>query len=91
MPLLETRFSGEAPGFAEHAWSGDEPRIVMYLHRHGEGEVLYNTLGHCRGKYDMRPIMDEYPVVERCSWELPVFYELLRRGLRWAVGGLEAV
>ena len=46
MPLLETRFSGKAPGFAEYSWSGDEPRIVMYLHRHG---------------------------------------------LRWAVGGLEAV
>ena len=23
--------------------------------------------------------------------ELPVFYDLLRRGLRWAIGGLEAV
>ena len=60
----------------------------MYLHRYGQGEVLYLTLGHCRGKYDMRPLMDEYPVVERCSWELPVFYDLLRRGLRWAKGEL---
>ena len=90
-PLLETRFSGDAPGFAESSWPADEPRLVMYLHPYGQGEVLYLTLGHCRGKYDMRPIMDEYPVVERCSWELPVFYELLRRGLRWAQGGLPAV
>jgi type 1 glutamine amidotransferase len=57
---------------------------VLYLRRVGRGEVLYNTLGHCRGRYDMRPIMDVYPRVERCAWEKPVFYELLRRGLAWA-------
>ena len=90
-PLLETRFTGNAPGFAEKSFPDDEPRLVMYLHPHGQGEVLYLTLGHCRGKYDMRPIMDEYPVVERCSWELPVFYELLRRGIRWSCGGVEAI
>ena len=90
-PLLQTRFTGKAVGFAEEDWPADEPRLVMYTHPYGKGEVLYLTLGHCRGKYDMRPIMDEYPVVERCSWELPVFYELLRRGLRWAKGGLPAV
>jgi len=42
--------------------------------------VLYCTLGHCRGKYDMRPMIDEYPAVERGSWKLPVYHELLRRG-----------
>jgi uncharacterized protein len=85
-PLLETRFSGEAPGFAEHTWSDDAPRLVMYLHPVGRGSVLYLTLGHCRGRYDMRPLMDVYPRVERCSWELPVFHELLRRTLAWAAG-----
>jgi type 1 glutamine amidotransferase len=82
--LLETRFAGEAPGFVEKDWEGDAPRLVMYLRRVGRGAVLYNTLGHCRGKYDMRPIMDVYPRVERCAWQEPVYYELLRRGLRWA-------
>ncbi len=91
VPLLETRFTGEAPGFVERSWPADDPRLVMYLHPYGQGEVLYLTLGHCRGKYDMQPLIDEYPFVERCSWELPVFYELLRRSLRWAKGGLEAV
>ena len=56
----------------------------MYLHPVGAGSVLYLTLGHCRGHYDMRPVMDYYPRVERGSWELPVFYDLVRRGLRWA-------
>lgn len=82
--LLETRFSGEAPGFAEHAWHDDAPRPVMYLHPAGAGCVLYLTLGHCRGRFDMRPLMDVYPRVERGAWETPEFHELLRRGLRWA-------
>ena len=88
--LLETRFSGEATGFIEKDWPGDEARLVMYLHREGQGEVLYLTLGHCRGKYDMQPMVAEYPQVERGSWEVPAYYELLRRGLNWAVGRLEA-
>jgi type 1 glutamine amidotransferase len=85
-PLLETRYKGEAPGFREKDWPHEESRLVMYLHPYGRGEVLYLTLGHCRGRYDMQPLIDEYPQIERCSWELPVFYELLRRGLRWARG-----
>jgi type 1 glutamine amidotransferase len=86
--LLDTTYSGEAQGFVEKSWRGSEPHPVMYLHPFGAGEVLYLTLGHCRGKYDMRPLIAEYPRVERCSWQLPVFYELLRRGLRWARGTL---
>ena len=82
--LLETRFSGSAPGFVAHDWSTDERRLVMYLHEHGGGRVLYLTLGHCRGHYDMQPMLDYYASVERGSWNLPVFYQLLRRGVRWA-------
>ena len=82
--LLHTNFTGEAPGFIEHDWSRDEPRPVMYLKQIGAGEVLYLTLGHARGRYDMRPLMKEYPNVERGSWKEPAFYELLRRSLRWA-------
>ena len=82
--LLHTRFVGKAPGFTAEDWSRDERRLVMYLHRHGEGEVLYCTLGHCRGRYDMQPMIEDYPSVERGSWQLPVFHELLRRGIRWA-------
>lgn len=89
LPLLETRFSGKAPGFVEEDWSGDDPHLVMYLRPLGRGAVLYNTLGHCRGHYDMQPVMDWYPRVERCAWELPTYYELLRRGLRWCLGELD--
>lgn len=81
--LLDTEYSGDAPGFRESEWHDDTPRPVYYIHRVGEGEVLYLNLGHCRGHYDMRPLMDYYPQIERGSWEKPEYYELLRRGLRY--------
>jgi type 1 glutamine amidotransferase len=87
VPLLHTTWRGEARGFVESDWTqGTDRHLVMYLRQLGEGAVLYNTLGHCRGHYDMRPIMSYYPRIERCSWEQPAFYELLRRSLRWARG-----
>ncbi|MDP9463589.1 MAG: ThuA domain-containing protein [Actinomycetota bacterium] len=90
VPLLHTMFHGTARGFEESDWTaGDPQHLVMYLRPLGEGGVLYNTLGHCRGHYDMVPISAYYPNIDRCSWELPVFYELLRRSLRWARGQTE--
>lgn len=88
VPLLETSYSGSADGFKESDWSDADRHLVMYLRMLGKGGVLYNTLGHCRGHYDMQPVMDYYPTIERCSWELPEYYELLRRGLRWCLGEL---
>ena len=86
-PLLHTTWQGDARGFVEHDWSSGESRhLVMYVRPLGDGAVLYNTLGHCRGHYDMAPVLDYYPRVERCSWDRPVYYELLRRSLRWARG-----
>jgi type 1 glutamine amidotransferase len=88
VPLLETRFAGEAPGFALRDWRGADRHLVAYLRPFGQGAVLYCTLGHCRGHHDMRPVMDWYPRVERGSWERPEYLELLRRGVRWALGEL---
>ncbi len=81
--LLETRFTGKATGFVEEDWPDDEPRPVYYINRVGDGEVLYLNLGHCRGHYDMQPMMEFYPNIERGSWERPEFYELLRRGIAY--------
>nr|MCU0261320.1 ThuA domain-containing protein [Ilumatobacteraceae bacterium] len=86
-PLLHTSWQGDAAGFAEHDWTTTDPEhLVMYLRPLGQGAVLYNTLGHCRGHYDMVPVVDYYPRIERCSWEQPAYYELLRRSIRWARG-----
>jgi hypothetical protein len=81
--LLDTEFGGEAKGFVEDQWPKAR-HPVFYLHPVGKGSVLYLTLGHCRGHYDMQPMIDFYPQPEKGSWALPVFYDLLRRGMDWA-------
>ena len=86
-PLLHTTWSGTARGFVESDWTGGTDRhLVMYVRELGAGAVLYNTLGHCRGHYDMVPVVDFYPKIERGSWDQPAYAELLRRSLRWARG-----
>jgi hypothetical protein len=31
----------------------------------------------------MQPLLEWWPQIDRCSWDLPVFHTLLRRGLTW--------
>jgi len=81
--LLDAGFEGEATGFVRSRWRHAR-HPVMYLRELGRGAVLYLTLGHCRGHYDLQPLMDYWPTVDRCAWDLPVFHRLLRRGLAWA-------
>ena len=81
--LLDAECTEPGTGFVEAADApGTHP--VLYIKRHGAGAVLYLTLGHCRGHYDLQPLADWWPTVDRCAWDLPVFYTLLRRGLEWA-------
>ena len=86
--LLDTEYGGEAPGFVENSWEKAR-HPVFYIHETGDGAVLYLTLGHCRHHYDMQPMMDYWPSVDRCAWDLPVFYDLLRRGINWALEPVE--
>lgn len=58
---------------------------ILYLRPVGQGAVLYCSLGHCRGHYDLRPLADFCPQVQRCSWDYPEFTEILRRGIRWGM------
>lgn len=81
--IMHAEFEGEAPGFVVKDWEKAE-HAVLYTHKVGKGEVLYLTLGHCRGHYDMTDMMEYYPNVDRCAWDLDVFYTLLRRGFDWA-------
>lgn len=87
--LLDTEFEGAAGRFVDNRWE-KQRHPVLYLRALGKGAVMYLTLGHCRGHHDLQPMVDYYPQVERCAWESPIYYELLRRGLSWAKGGLEA-
>lgn len=81
--LLETECTEPGAGFVEAANApGKHP--VFYIKEQGAGAVLYLTLGHCRGHYDLQPMADWWPTVDRCAWDLPVFGTLLRRGIDWA-------
>ena len=82
--LLDTGFEGEATGFVDKDWP--ETRVpVLYRMRHGAGEVVYYTLGHCRGHYDVPVFTPFWPHPERCSWNYPVHTRLLRRMIAWGV------
>ena len=84
--LLEADYSAPSEGFARADFGTEQgPHPQMYVHPVGAGEVLYLTLGHSRGKYDLQPFVDVAPV-QRCAWESPMYYELLRRGIRWGIG-----
>lgn len=82
--LLDAEYGGKAEGFQEDDWEHAR-HPVFYTHSVGKGEVLYLTLGHCRHHYDMQPLLDYWPSIDRCAWDLPVFYTLLRRGIQWAI------
>ncbi len=80
--LLHTSFTGSCPEFRDADW--DEAEVpVLYERRVGSGAVLYCTLGHCRGHYDLLPLAPFWPHPQRCAWNYPVYYELLRRAIRW--------
>jgi hypothetical protein len=84
--LAQTRFTGEATGFVDADWSEAVVPIV-YRRAVGRGGILYNTLGHCRGHFDLPTLQPFWEHPERCAWNYPVYYELLRRGLKWAMEG----
>lgn len=84
--LLEATYHEPSNGYVRSGYGTDrDSQPQMYLHPYGRGEVLYLSLGHCTGKHDMKPLADIVPVV-RGSWDNPVYYELLRRGIRWGTG-----
>lgn len=82
--LMQTTFDGEATGFVEEKWK-DTTVPVLYTRDIGKGQIVYNTLGHCRGHYDLPGMQDFYPHKEMCAWNYDVYYELLRRSIAWAM------
>jgi len=82
--LMQTRFEGEATGFIDGSW-GPTVVPIVYTRAIGGGMISYNALGHCRGHYDLPGMVDFYPNPEKCAWNYAVYYDLLRRGLAWAM------
>jgi len=82
--LMATEFDGECPDFAESKQRQDEVPILYQRHV-GAGAILYCTLGHCRGHYDLQPLAGYWPHPQRCAWNYPIFTDILRRAIRWAM------
>lgn len=80
--LLSSEFEGETPLFETRHWPRGRHQ-TLYLRPRGAGGVLYLTPGHARGRYDMQPLTESYPFVERGAWILPVFHKLIGRGIAW--------
>jgi type 1 glutamine amidotransferase len=86
--LMQSRYRGPCRGFEEGQVDDDKPRPVMYRKRTGAGEVCYLTLGHCRGRFDMQSEgVDDTGTVDRGSWDVPEYSEVLARLIAWAVHG----
>ena len=82
--LMQTTFEGETVGFTDSDWPKTTVPI-LYTRDLDAGQIVYNTLGHCRGHYDLPGIRDFNPHPEKCAWDYPIYYDLLRRGLLWAM------
>ena len=82
--LLESRYTGEAPGYVHGPWLEDQPRPQMLLHRQGAGEVIYLAPGHACGRFDLQPFIEEVPG-NPGPWPNQTYREILRRAIRWGL------
>jgi type 1 glutamine amidotransferase len=79
--LLQTRWGGETLGGRRLP---EAVRPLMYRRRVGDGGVLYLALGHNNRPFDKpRADFPDQPD-RRGPWDLPVYKELVRRGVEWA-------
>ena len=81
--LMEAVTQGEARGFAERTWKSGMTHPVLYEKKIENGAILYCTLGHRRGHWDMEPLMDYYKKEELGAWELPIFDKIIRNSIKW--------
>jgi type 1 glutamine amidotransferase len=81
--LLETTYVGPTSGVPAY-WHDGAPQPVLYVRRLGRGSILYLTLGHASDRSDLPTVDDDLGAVERCSWEVPQFVEILERAFAWA-------
>ena len=84
--ILDAAAQGPAKGFIEREWDENGRHPVLYRKRVGNGEIVYFTLGHRRGHYDMEPLLDYYQHIEKGAWEITPYQEILSRCVLWAKG-----
>lgn len=86
--VLHANYTGECRGFAEGHTTDDEPRPVLYRKHTGDGTIVYFTLGHARGRFDVQDLgVDDLGRHDLGSWTSPEFRTILGRCVDWAVTG----
>jgi len=78
--LLHTRWGGDAMGQTFE----DKMQPLMYRHRVGRGGVVYLALGHSAREFGTAKPAGPDQATLRGPWDLPVYKELVRRGIEWA-------
>lgn len=86
--ILDAAAAGSARGFIEREWPEGERHPVLYRKTVGAGEIVYFTLGHRRGHYDMEPLVSYYETEEKGAWEISPFRTILGRCIKWGLGRL---
>lgn len=85
--LLDVEYTGPTPGFETDHGEGRHP--VLFTRPEGRGRVTYFTLGHCRGRFDVRDLgIDDVGVVDRVAWDSREYRDVLQRCVDWAVHGV---
>lgn len=84
--ILDAAAQGPARGFVERDWPEAARHPVLYRKKVGAGEIVYFTLGHRRGHYDMAPLTAYYPAAEKGAWEEGPYVDIVNRCLDWAIG-----
>ena len=74
---MHTEWSGDTPGFEDADWNDTDPvHLIMYLKSHGKGKFSIITLTRPR-TLGLTEAVEYYPKIERGSWDVPQYYELL--------------
>ena len=86
--LLDTALTGPCPGFPTTDVALGARLPVLYRRTEGLGSVVYFTLGHCRGRFDVQDLgIDDLGHTDRIAWESAQYRAVLARCVDWAVHG----
>jgi type 1 glutamine amidotransferase len=86
--ILATALTAQCPGFPDAGVEVGARLPVLYRRQAGAGVIVYFTLGHCRGRFDVRDMgIDDLGHTDRIAWDSPQYRAVLKRCVDWAVHG----
>lgn len=86
--ILDTALTGPCPGFPPTDVALGARLPVLYRRTQGSGSVVYFTLGHCRGRFDVQDLgIEDLGQTDRVAWESAQYRAVLTHCVDWAVHG----